>query len=127
MSKKNYRIAIPDNVKEYKDLIKNIDAQNDALGASSPLVGKTAAIKQAVIDITRAKEADEEADALRRQAEALTEERNTLWKETVLSAERGWRTILEGEYIENVHKMGDFGYEINTSPQSGGAEPAPQP
>lgn len=127
MSIKPYRIVIPDNVREYRVLIKKIDEQNDALGAASPLVGKTAAIKQALIDMTRARDAEEEADELRRQAEKLTEERNILWKETVLPAERGWRAMLEGENIENIHKMGDFGYEINSSPQAKGTEPPPQP
>lgn len=127
MSKKSYRIVIPNNVREYRLLIKKIDEKNDALGATSPLANKTIAIKQSLVDMTRARNAEEESDELRKQAEKLTEERNILWKDTVLPQERGWRSILEGEFIDKIREMGDFGYEVNSSPRAKGEELPPQP
>ena len=115
MAKQNYRIAIPKEPKEYQTLIKNIDKENDALGAPppaaaaaapgshSPLHQKTEEIKQAVKDMSEAVKLDNEANELDRQAEELREQRDILWKKTTLANERGWRKTLEGEYIKNIH------------------------
>lgn len=78
---------------------------------------ETANIKQAVKDMTEADKLEDEALDLEKKAEALREQRDLLWKKTTLPNERGWRKTLEGKYIKTIHKMGDWGYEVNSSPR----------
>ena len=42
---------------------------------------------------------------------------NKLQRNVTLPNEKGRRKTLEGIYIKKIHKMGDFGYEIDTSPR----------
>lgn len=117
MAKKSYRIVIPTDTQEYKELIDNIDKQNDKLGDDSPVKSQTAEIKKGVKNMAEADKLDQEAAALKRKAEKLIERRNKLQRNVTLPNERGWRKTLEGAYIKAIHKMGDFGYEIDTSPR----------
>ena len=117
MAKKSYRVIIPTDTQEYKELIDNIDKQNDKLGDDSPVKSVSAEIKKGVKDMAEADKLDQEAAALKRKAEKLIEKRNKLQRNVTLPNERGWRKILEGAYIKAIHKMGDFGYEIDSSPR----------
>jgi len=105
MATKPYRIDIPTDVKDYAQLIVDIDKENDAQGGGSPLKPETADIKQGVVDMKEAVKLDNEAAALRKKAEELIEKRDNLWKKTTLGNERGWRKILEGVYIKAIHKI----------------------
>ena len=135
MANTNYRIVIPSVVADYRKLIDNIKKENDRLmkpgtentaapsPGKSPLARYTEAINQGAEDMAAAEKLENEANALRRQAEAKIEERNQLWKKITLENERGWRKILEGEYINKIQKMGDWGYEVDTSPRASAPEP----
>jgi hypothetical protein len=90
----------------------------DTLPNQSPLASRTEAINKGASDMAEAEKLDAEAIELRRQAEAKIEERNRLWKTITLENERGWRKILEGEYAGRIQKMGDWGYEVDTSPKA---------
>ena len=122
MAKQNYRIVIPTDVEEYETLSKDIKKKNDSLAGASPLGSDTAEIDQGVIDMKEAVKLEKEAAELRRLAEEKTEQRNILWKKQTLTEERGWRKKLEGEYIKSIHKMGEWGYNVDTSPK---AKPKP--
>jgi len=122
MAKQNYRIVIPTDVENYEKLIKNIKKKNDSMAGASPLGSDTDEINQGVLDMKEAAKLEEEADELKRLAEEKIEQRNILWKKQTLTEERGWRKKLEGEYIKSIHKMGEWGYEVDTSPK---AKPKP--
>lgn len=117
MAAKPYRIDIPTTVKDYKELIEDIDAENDERGDASELKAETAEIKEGVVDMTEADKLESEAEAHDKAAEKLREKRDLLWKKKTLGNERGWRKTLEGKFIKAIHKMGDFGYVVNSSPK----------
>ena len=123
MAKKTYRIVIPKDVENYRKLIQKIKKENDKRGDASELKDETNSINQGDKDMAIAEQLEIEAEELRRQAEEKTEQRNQLWKKTTLLNERGWRKTLEGKYIKAIHKMGDWGYTIDTSPKT--KKPAP--
>ena len=114
--KPSYRIVIPTDTEEYRKLIEGIDKENDALGKDSPIEDETTDIKQGVKDMQEAEMLEDQADALKKQAEKLMQKRNILQK-GVLENERGWRKTLEGKYIKKIQTMGDFGYIIDRSPK----------
>ena len=118
MAKKSYRIVIPKDVENYRKLIQNIKKENDKQGDASVLKDETNNINQGEKDMAAAEQLEIEAEELRRQAEEKTEQRNQLWKKTTLDNERGWRKTLEGKYIKAIHKMGDWGYNVDTSPKA---------
>jgi len=121
MAKQTYHIEIPRLVKDYLKLIVDIDAENDeqsAGGGHSLLHDETENIKQAVKDMTQADKLEDQALAKEKEVEKLREQRDQLWKKTSLPNERGWRKTLEGKLIKKIHVMGDWGYEINTSPRA---------
>lgn len=120
--KTTYRIVIPTDTEEYKELIENIDKENDALGNNSHLHHETQEIKEGVTDMTEAVKLDAEAAKLTKKAEELTLQRNILKKRT-LANEKGWRTTLEGKMIKNIQGMGDYGYVIDRSPKGGKKPP----
>ena len=118
MADTDYRIVIPKDVENYRKLIQNIKKENDKQGASSPLKDETPDIDQGDKDMATAEKLEGEAEELKRQAEEKMEERNNLWKKITLAKERGWRKTLEGKYISKIHKMGEWGYVVNTSPKA---------
>jgi len=125
MATNTYHIEIPSDVTGYKKLIEKIDKENDNEGGGSPLAAETSDIKQGAKDMNQAEQLEAKAAELEKQVEALREQRDQLWKKTTLINERGWRKTLEGKYIKKIHQMGNWGYEINSSPRPKRAKKTP--
>ncbi|MEI9960300.1 MAG: hypothetical protein WDM76_03965 [Limisphaerales bacterium] len=124
---KGMRINIPTNPDQLIRLAKNITNKHTADGTSSPLTGLDMAdfaAKTVTADTENVKSAQ-----LRRDAEAATQKRdNALGADgttpgTVAAYVRSVRDMLAGLKKGNEQQLGDWGFDVDASPRSGGATP----
>ena len=108
------RVNIPHKAQDLLKLAQTIQAKDAELGNQSPLGFLDWGSKLDVIN--QALAAQEEAESLRRQMESAYEQRDILVKEIT-----GWvrqsRDILKGVYRQEMRKLGDFGFTVDSSPR----------
>jgi hypothetical protein len=109
----NVRIVIPINISDKLDLAKKVNEKTEALGASSPLASLDWATQGPNIAI--ALEVHNEAEDLRRKMEKLYEQRDTLLY-PIDDLLKQSRDLLKAVYRKEPFKIGDFGYNVNSTP-----------
>ena len=114
MASNKARVNIPRKPQELLKLAQTIQAKDAELGGQSPLGfldwnSKLDAINKALA-------AQEEAESLRRQMESAYEQRDILVKE-ITDWVRQSRDILTGVYRQEMRKLGDFGFTVDSSPR----------
>jgi cell division protein ZapA (FtsZ GTPase activity inhibitor) len=113
------RVIIPRNPEELLKLAQLIQEKDAELGNQSPLAfldwkSKLNAINEAIA-------AQKEAEALRRQMESAYERRDALLQE-ITTWVRQSRDMLTGVYRQEMRKLGDFGFTVDSSPRSSRSE-----
>lgn len=125
------RINIPRNPDELIALAKSITDKHTADGAGSPLAGLEMA--DMVTKTTTADTENKTATKLYRDAEKATQNRdNALGSEnpvkgTVNHYVRSVRDVLAGLYKGNEQKLGDWGFEVDSSARGGSTPTPPHP
>lgn len=124
------RINIPRSPDELIALAKSIGTKHAADGAGSPLSVLDMADMSA--KTTTADTENGKAIKLRRDAETATQNRdNALGSENAIKGTlnyyvRSARDMLQGLYKGNEQKLGDWGFEVDSSAR-GGTTPPPSP
>ena len=108
------RILIPRNAEELLKLAQLIQAKDAELGSKSPLTALEWTKKAEQVSIALA--AHNQAEALRRQMEIAYEQRDNLVEE-ITEWVRQSRDILTGIYRQEIQKLGDFGFTVDTTPR----------
>jgi hypothetical protein len=122
------RVNIPTNPDELIALALAIGKKHTADGAGSPLAALNMAEMQT--KSTTADTQNQSAAQLYRDAEKSTQNRDLALgtanpvKGTVLNYVRSVRDVLSGIYKGNEQSLGDWGFEVDQSPQAG-SKPAP--
>ncbi|MFP5470360.1 MAG: hypothetical protein ACLGGV_02100 [Bacteroidia bacterium] len=126
--RKNVRVEIPRNPEKLIALAEQALKQHKALGAASPLKGLDMTKLESILKV--AAENQEKALLLRKQSEDSTESRNRALgldtgqtsntESTVLYFIVAIKTVLLGINKGSEQKLGNFGFEVNTSPRKGG-------
>lgn len=121
--RKNIRVVIPRSPEKLIALAQQVLKQHEALGEDSPLKGLDFAKLEFALKI--AIENQEKALFLRKESEKVTEARNRLLgldtdqssntEGTVLYFVTAAKSILLGTNKGREQRLGDFGYEVNTS------------
>jgi hypothetical protein len=115
MAKNNARVNIPSNPTEQIALLGKVSAKHSALGASSPLGSlKWTEIGDALTD---AKTHGDAAADLAKQAEREYRARDAAMP-GVTQALRDARDLLLVANRDNPKALGDFGYDVDDSPQA---------
>ncbi len=123
------RINIPKNPEQVIQLAQRVLAKHTADGTVSPLSGLDMAdmtAKTAAADTQ-----NQSAAKLRRDAEAATQNRDLALgtdnaaRGTVAHYVRSVRDMLLGLHKGNEQRLGDWGFEVDTSARSGEEKPAP--
>lgn len=124
MARRNVRIEIPRKAKKLLKLARDIAAKHAADGPASPLnVADIAAMNLLVADATLE---DDQSEQLHRDAETATEGRDislgigdgqtAATPDTIIFFVRKFRNRLTSEYLGQEHRLGDWGYTVDTSP-----------
>ena len=124
MANNTFRVDIPTNAAALIKLAKALKAQDDKLGATSPLKAiKNWADFSPLIDTADTQHSLSED--LARQAETATEHRDKalgqtgqLRENTVRFFLTAGRDLLLGVNKGNEHALGDFGFEVDSSPSA---------
>ncbi len=120
------KIVIPANVEDLIKLGQKIFQKHEADGEDSPLrLQKDYNWSQNGPNLDKALQLHEEAEALRREMERKYKERDLLMG-NIGEAVKGSRDILKGTYRSQLRKLGDWGFEVNDAPRSGGNSDTPQ-
>ena len=114
------RVMIPTNPSELLQLAQAIKQKHDALGDASPLKSLDWTANGPVI--AQATAFDGQATQLRRDAEKATASRDNLVEE-VSELVRQCRDVLLGTYRSNPRTLGDFGFDVNDTPQAAVKKP----
>ena len=135
MSRRNLRIRIPRNPKKVIELGNAIVAKHTADGPASPLDAADMTAMGVLLAQVRAK--DVASEQLHRDAETATSERktatgtaqgqNSTTPNTMLFYFRKVRSRLTARFLGQEQLLGDWGFEVDTSPQSNGSPPPPPP
>jgi len=114
MSKGSVRVVLPVNTYAFLALVQRILKKHNEEGQDSPL----AMLMKASVEEKRARclEVQQRAEALRREVEQLMGEKNRLQKE-LLGTVRSARDILLGIYAQSPKDLGEWGFEVNDTPQ----------
>ncbi|MBK5285044.1 MAG: hypothetical protein JJE25_06545 [Bacteroidia bacterium] len=125
MARRNLRVNIPRIPVEMITLARNIVAKHVADGPLSPLPESEVQVLRDLIAL--AAPLVDRTEQLHRDAETATESRNKLLGTdknqneettgTVLYSIRMMKNILAGRYLGQEHVLGDWGFEIDTSPR----------
>ena len=137
MAKPTVRVNIPSNAQELIILMRKVLARHAADGAKSPL--NAINVKDFAAKVTTAETANNLAQKLRHESETANEERNlalgiangqiSSTNGTALYYLKGVREILLGVYKGREHKLGDWGFNVDTSPkvkEKAEEKPAPE-
>jgi hypothetical protein len=117
------RINIPSNPDQLISLAQSVLAQHTKLGAASPLNG-IEGIANFGAQVDTADTNNDLADTLYKQAETATENRdkalgpNATTPGYVRYFVTSARDVLAGLNKGNEHKLGDWGFEVDASPQA---------
>jgi len=134
MARKNVRVVIPTNADEMIALAVLVLAKAAADGPTGPLSGLDLVEFQAKTTTAGAQET--RAKQMERDAELATEARNlALGTDKTQSSEtpatvnfflRSSVSVLLGRYRDNPHKLGEYGFVVDTTPGNGesGTPPA---
>jgi hypothetical protein len=109
----NVRIEIPINISDKLDLAKKVNEKTLALGTLSPLASLDWITQGPNIAI--AIEVHNEAEDLRRKMEKLYEQRDILLY-PIDDLLKQSRDLLKAVYRKEPFKIGDFGYNVNSTP-----------
>lgn len=107
------RVVIPANPKEKLELAQQVYNKHQAAGTQSPLSSLNWNVQGPFI--VDALKYHNDAEELRKQMEVLYEKRNQILA-PVDDLIKQSRDLLKAIYRNEPHKMGDFGFEINTTP-----------
>ncbi len=128
MAKPTYRVIIPTSADKLLVLANNILAKHTADDTASPLLMLDMA--DLSTKVTDANALQTKALELRRQSEEATEQRNlflgiagiqnSVTPNTLLYYATAIREMLKGSLRGEERKMGDWGFEVNSSTQSKG-------
>ena len=108
------RIEVPRNTKEKIELSRRVFDADKSLGNSSPLAFLNWASQDA--NITKAGKLNEKAEALERELEKIYEDRDALVV-VIDDMVKQSRDILKGVYRNEPFKLGEFGFNVNSTPQ----------
>lgn len=118
------RINIPKNPEALIKLAKDIKAKHVEDGDDSPLNGLD--MEAFAVQTDKADKQNEAADKNYKAAEKATQNRDIALgtkkapKGSVMHFVRSIRDILEGTHKGNERTLGDWGFEVDDSPTSGG-------
>jgi hypothetical protein len=122
MARNTVRVNIPTNPTEQITLLGTVSAKNTDLGAASPLGSlKWDKISPALAD---AKTHDDTAGALAKQVEKEYRARD-ISMPAVTQALRDARDLLLVANRDNPKALGDFGFEVDDTPQTKPVVPPP--
>jgi hypothetical protein len=135
MSRRNLRIEIPRNPSDVIELGDAIVAKHTADGVASPLA--VADVDAMKLLLQQVKDKNTLAEQLHRDAETATADRktatgtaqgqNSSTPNTMIYYFGKFRNQLAGLFLGQEHRLGDWGYNVDTSPSSGGTPPPPPP
>ncbi|NVN94791.1 MAG: hypothetical protein HXX18_05860 [Bacteroidetes bacterium] len=108
------RIEVPRNPKEKIELSRRIFDANKALGNASPLTSIDWTSQDA--NITKAGALNKKAEDLTREIEKIYEDRDALLV-VIDDMVKQSRDILKGVYRKEPFKLGEFGFNVNSTPQ----------
>ncbi|HLG36209.1 MAG TPA: hypothetical protein VI757_15125 [Bacteroidia bacterium] len=118
------RIEIPRKAKKLMKLGKDIAAKHLVDGPASPLDNADVTAMDALL--STATTADDQSEQLHRDAETATEGRdnalgigagqNIATIGTIINYVRKFRNRLTGKFLGEEHRLGDWGYTVDTSP-----------
>lgn len=116
MANPNFRVVIPTSAKPLLDLAEKVYNKHMTDGQESPL----RSIRSNNWDahgsqIAEALSIHNQSEELKRQAEILTKQRDMLI-DGIKKAVKSSRDVLIGIYSDNPNELGQWGYEVNTSP-----------
>ena len=124
MARQNFRIDIPANPRELITLALKLKAQDDKLGAASPLKTIKDWAKFAPL-LATADAQDALAGQLAKQAETATENRDIalgqngpVTANTIRFFVLAGRDLLSGANKGNEHVLGDYGFVVDSSPSA---------
>ena len=108
------RIEVPRNPKEKIELSRRIYDADHALGNASPLASIDWTSQDA--NIAKAIELHNKAEVLTRELEKIYKERDTLLV-VIDDLVKQSRDVLKGVYRKEPFKLGEFGFNVNSTPQ----------
>lgn len=115
MAQTKPRVVIPRNPEQLLKLAQLIQAKDAELGEQSPLAFLDWSAK--LDTINEALAAQQEAESLRRQMESAYEQRDRKIKEITTWVRRS-RDILTGIHREEMRKLGEYGFTVDSSARS---------
>jgi len=115
MSKNPVRVVLPANIYAFLGLVQRVTKKHEEEGHASPLsILNIDSWNDVETKRKRCFEVQQRAEALRREVEQLTAEKNRLRKE-LLGTIRASRNILLSIHAQNPKKLGEWGFEVNHS------------
>lgn len=108
------RIEVPRNPKEKIELSRRVFDADKSLGSSSPLAFLNWTSQDA--NIAKAIELHNKAEVLTREIEKIYKERDALLV-VIDDLVKQSRDVLKGIYRNEPFKLGEFGFNVNSTPQ----------